>query len=124
MVLQDDYLVNAAKAIAGESFDEPDFSGYSDTDGNVSTSDNSLTNEIGSRSNAVTSRGDKVLEYSSTRSSANVVDTTNGDDIEEVGFFTQSSGDNMQIFIDVANINHTTDFDIEVTEQVEVQRSS
>jgi hypothetical protein len=122
MVLQDDYLINVAKAVAGESFDTLVFTGYSDQDGNISTSDNALTNEIGSRSNAITSRSDKIIEYDSTRSAADVVDTANGDDIEQIGFFTQSSGDNMQIFVDVANINHTTDFDIEITQQVTVDR--
>jgi len=123
MTLQDDYLINVAKAVAGESFDAPDFTGYSDQDGNITTNSSSLTNEIGSRSNAITSRSSKILEYNSTRSAADVVDTTNGDDIEEIAFFTQSSGSNMQIFVDVANINHTTDFDIEVTERVTVDRA-
>jgi len=123
MTLQDKYLVEAAKAVAGEANESIDYSGYSDQDGNITTSDTSLTNEIGSRSVVDVSRSNRQITYSTTRSAANVVDTTNGDDIQEIGLFSDQTGSNMQQYVDVANINQTTDFDIELTQNVTVTRS-
>jgi len=122
MTLQDKYLTEVAKAVAGEGFENIDFSGYSDQDGSVTTSDGSLTNEIGSRQGVTVSRNSKTVQYSTTRSGGDVVDTTNGDNIQEIGLFSDSTGDNMQIFFDVAPINHTTDFDIETTVNVSIER--
>jgi len=122
MTLQNKYLTEAAKALAEESFEAVDFSSYSNQSGGVTSSSTSLTNEIGNREEVSVSRQGTEIDYITTRSSTEVVDTSNGDDIQEIGFNSDSSGSDLQMYIDVANINQTLDFDVETTQKVIVER--
>jgi len=123
MTIQNLYLTEVAKLINGESADLPSHIGFSNQDGSITTSSTSLTNEIGSRGLVSTTRTGTEVTYVGTRAAGDVVDTTNGDTLEEIGYFNDSSGSNMQFFIDLAPITHTTNFDVEVSFQVKIQRN-
>jgi len=122
MTLQNSYLNTVARLLAENN--EIDLSGYSNQKSNVIPADDTLTNEIGSREDVTITRAGTTLNYNTTRSSANVVDAQNGDDIKEIGLFLTNSNDDLQVYTDVANIVQTTDFDIETTVQVNVERAS
>lgn len=122
MTLQDTYLTEAAKALNDESFLLPNYVGISNKDSTVGTTANSLTNEIGGRSSASSSRNNDTVTYEAVRSSTDVVDTTNGDTIEEIGFFDKSTGGTMLTFDDIPSIEQTIDFDVDITKNVTLER--
>jgi len=123
MTLQDSYLTEAAKALNNESFLLPSHVGVSNQDSTVGVTANSLTNEIGSRSTANSSRNNDTITYEAVRQSTAVVDTTNGDTIEEIGFFNTSTGGTMLTFDDIPGIEQTIDFDVDITKNVTMERS-
>jgi hypothetical protein len=124
MTLQNNYLENAASLISGNGGEVIEWGGFGDTDGQVSTSDNALTNEIGNRTAVTTSKSGTKITYDFSRPATDVVDTANGDTIEQIGLFTDETGNTLNIFFDVGEINHTTNFDINTSIDVEVQRGS
>jgi len=84
------------------------------------TSDDSLTTEIGSRnvvSLSVNNAGSLV--YSSTRPASDVVDTVNGDIIEAIGMYADSTGGTVQISEDLPTLQQGLNFDLNVQFSVE-----
>jgi len=122
MTLQDKYLEETAKALNNESYSLPSHVGISNQDSSVGVTANSLTNEIGSRLTANSSRNNNTVSYQAVRSSTQVVDTTNGDTIEEIGLFDASSGGDMFTFDDIPSIEQTIDFDVDITKNVTIER--
>jgi len=122
MTLQNSYLNTVARLLAENN--DINFSGYSNQNSSIIPADDALTNEIGVREDVTVTRDGTTVNYNTTRSSSNVVDTQNGDDIKEIGLFLTDNGDDLQVYTDVANIVQTTDFDIETTIQVNVNRAS
>jgi hypothetical protein len=122
MTLQDNYLEEVAKTLNRESSNLPAWIGVSDQDGGVTIASGDLTNEIGSRSSVTRLRNNKRVVYNGSRLSTDVVDTANGDVLEQIGFFGTETGSDLQLFIDLAPVTQTTDFDVEVTFAVNVDR--
>jgi len=122
MTLQDKYLEETAKALSNESYSLPSHVAISNQDSSVGVTANSLTNEIGSRLASNSNRNDDTVSYEAVRSSTDVVDTTNGDTIEEIGFFDASSGGDMLTFDDIPSIEQTIDFDVDITKNVTPER--
>jgi len=120
MGLQDSFLDSAANAISSSI--SVSYIGFSNQDGSVTNASSTLTNEIGVRNSITRTDSGRTVTFSGTRTAGDVVDTTNGDEILEIGFFETQSGDDLQVFIDSAGVTHTQNFDIEVTAEVEVTR--
>ena len=123
MTLQDKYLEETAKALSNESYSLPSHVAISNQDSSVGVTANSLTNEIGSRLSSNSNRNGDTVSYEAVRSSTDVVDTTNGDTIKEIGFFDASSGGDMLTFDDIPSIEQTIDFDVDITKNVTPERN-
>jgi hypothetical protein len=124
MTLQDSYLTEVAKSLNNETAEFPMWLGVSNQGGSVSLLSDSLTNEIGSRGPVNRTRTNKKITYNGTRSAVNVVDVSNGDTLREIGYFVSETGSDLQLFIDLAPVTQTTDFDVEVSFVVNVDREA
>ena len=123
MTITDDFLNNMAKAAAGESFNTiSHFSVGETVVTSVLPTDTVLAGEVGSRITASAARTNNSIEFTGVRTTADVVDTVNGDDIATFGSNTASTGSNLQSGTKVAGVTHTDTFDLELILTVTVTR--
>lgn len=123
MGFNDKQLEELAKALAGESFENPNYIGFSESEDAVDLASETFPTEVGSRKQLAISRTVNVVTLNAVRSATDVVDTVNGDDLRRVGTF--NTGSSTIPFEDEAmgKINHTINFDIDFNFDIEVDRN-
>jgi len=123
MTLTDAFLVNMAKAAAGESYDTIQyFSVGETTTASISPTLTILPGEVGTRITATKSRTGNVIEITGTRRTTDVIDTTDGDTIATFGTTTDLAGSTLQSGLPVAGVTHTSAFDIDFIVTMTVTR--
>lgn len=119
MVLNDNFLDDVADSITGfishfgitESVFTPD------------PTDTTLPGELAGRVTTSTSKSGVEITFTGTRSSAVVLDTTNGDDWKGIGWFNASTSGDLEAAISTTGILQTTNFDVEVQLKVTPRRT-
>ena len=123
MAITDIFEIEVAKAIAGESASMPSHTGVSSDAVAVLTTDTSLSNEMGTREAVTTARTDNTIQFTSIRSSVDVIDTVSGDPIRQVGIFNTATQPNgLLAGTTVDGVTQTTSFDLEIIFDLEVVR--
>ena len=127
-MINDKFITETAQAIAGESFDIPNYSNVSDdlafTD--IDATDVDMNGEIGTRLANTISRTDDSVAYSAIRSgTTDIVATSGGDLIEGFGTFSLSTGSNLMTEVSLDTpFTHTSSFDVELITTIDIARSS
>lgn len=85
--------------------------------------DTSLSGELTGRSTMSNTVVDNEVIFLGVRSSADVIDTVNGDDWKGIGFFNASTSGDLADLISTTGINQTTSFDVEVQLSITPSRS-
>lgn len=123
MTLTDNFLVEMAKALAEESYTVPSHLAFATTEvASIATTDTALSGEIGTREALSKSRSDKSITFTAMRSGTDVIDTTNGDELESSGFLNASTNGTFLWGITHPGITQTTVFDLEWEVQIDVRR--
>jgi hypothetical protein len=121
MVLTTSFLTEVAKAINDEgSVTLPSHLAFGETTIVASPSVTSVTDEVGTRPTASSTRNGTTVTYNGIRSGTDVVDTVNGDTLAASHLMTASSGGSVQAVQSLPNIRHTTSFDVEMQFEVSV----
>ncbi len=122
MTIYDNYLKEVAKSTNGESFVYPTHDLFSTDAVTVDVTATSVTGEIGSRKSLTGARVDNQVQWSALRTSADVVDTSNGDTLKSIGMITASSGGTLMTVQSPFQILHTTNFEVEFINNVIIRR--
>lgn len=99
------------------------YAGITETTINPDPTDTSLTGELAGRFSMSSSTSGDSAVFLGTRSSAAVIDTTNGDNWKGIGFFNASTSGDMFASISTTGILQTTSFDVEVEITITPQRT-
>lgn len=125
-MITDSFLNEVAKAIGNESYNVPAYLAVGTADVSiVAGSDTSISGEISPRISLDKTGSANYREFSAIRSGSDVLDTTNGDDIETVGIFntaTQATSDPLLTGVVINGVTQTTAFDVEFVVNIEVNR--
>ena len=126
-MITDNFLYEMSKILNGDSYLIPAYMAVGTTDvANILSTDTSLSGEIGTRKILTSTRSDNATEFSAIRSSTDVEDTTNGDDLESTGLFnnlTQSTTEKLLTGVPLSGITQTTTFDIEFLTNIRFNRT-
>jgi len=123
MTTTDNQLIEGAKALAGESYSTASYLAVATTEvANILVTDTALAGEIGTREALDITRTSNSVDFTAIRSGADVIDTSNGDDIKSSGTMTASSGGILLSGATHGGITQTTNFDLEFIYQQTVDR--
>jgi len=125
-MITDNFLYEISKALNGDGYLIPAYLAVGTTDITaIDSADTSISGEIGTRKTVTLSRSTNTNEFSAIRSSTDVEDTVNGDNLESMGLFnnlTQSTSEKLLTGVALSGITQTTAFDIEFVVNLEVNR--
>jgi len=120
-VIHDVFLTDIPKAIDNaSSYDVVDELAVSNQGDSLEVFDTVLDNEIGSRVPVTVTTNGNTVRFRGLRGGPSVVDTVNGDDIEQFGFFV--GGGDLRLSQNLFALTHTVDFDIDFGFEVEFVR--
>lgn len=122
MPVNDKRLEELAKAVAGQTSATTSYLGFSEATTAVDTSATSFASEVGSRVALTNVRTLNEVEFVGLRSSTDVVDTVNGDDLNKIGTFETNVSTQQFEESNLSGINHTINFDVEVVINFAVNR--
>jgi hypothetical protein len=88
--------------------------GITETTITPNPTDTILSGEIGTRVSMTSNVVGNEVTFSGIRSSASVLDPTNGDDWKGIGFFNASTGGDLFSILSTTGILQSTNFDVEV----------
>ena len=121
MAIKDEFLEDVAKAVVGSDYAPITRIGFAETD--TPTSNAQLVDELGDRKTVSRFNTNNQIELEAARFGTDVVDQTNGDIIEAIGYLqSDDSGDVLRITIDLDSLQHTRDFDLSFRTVVTVNK--
>lgn len=126
MTITNNFEIELAKAVNNEVYKFP---GYQAVGTGVTTSIDitatALNTEIGTRNSLTGVRNINTVEFTTIRSSTDVVSTSTGDVITNTGMTTDSvagTSDLLLTGIPVSGVTHTINFDLEFINSITIQR--
>lgn len=120
-MINDNFLVELAKALAGESYVVPTYLAFGSSVLTESATSTSLSGEFGSRVAVTDSRALNVVTFNGLRSGASV-STSAGDTLNGMALFSSSSGGTILTNTALSSIIHSTAYDIEVDSVITISR--
>jgi len=120
-MINEQFLVNSAKAFNGESYSVPSYFLVSTSTASVSAASTSISEEIGSREALTSSRVTNVVTYNNIRAGASVIAST-GNDIRTIALMTASTNGSVMTSLNVGGIVQTTAFDIDFDWSIRYKR--
>jgi len=85
--------------------------------------DTTLDGELAGRITMSNTTSGNEVTFTGVRSSASVIDTTNGDNWKGIGFFDAASSGELESAISTTGIIQTTSFDVEVQLKITPKRA-
>ena len=122
-MIKDAYLVEIAKGMNSESYVTPSHLLISTDELTPDATTQVISGEIGTRETTSNSRDGSTMTLEVTRSSASVIDTVNGDDINTVGLSSALTSGTTLTQDTVTGILQTTDFDVQFIYNITPRRS-
>lgn len=122
MTIRDGLLEETTKALNGEDFKIIDFFGVSGSTVEEPVDSAEFPGQIGNRIATSRSRSGNQITLNAVRLTVDVVDTVDGDVIEQVGTMFDSTGDGTATSTLVNSITHTIAFDLELIAELTIDR--
>lgn len=122
MTIRDGLVEEATKALNGESFKLIEFFAVSGSTVEEPPSSTAFPGQIGDRLPTARSRLGDTITFNAVRSSVDVVDITDGDDLNQVALTFLATGDETAASTPINEITHTINFDLELIAELKVSR--
>lgn len=121
-MINDEYLIDVAKALNAESISNISHSTFGSTSMTITPTLTSIDNELSTRQTITRSRTDNVVSHVSLKSGASVTSPT-GEYLYTSALFTALTGGIPRIAVSLPGLLQTTGFDIEGNWSITVSRS-
>lgn len=116
-----EYLNDVTKAIIGDSFDLVSHQSWTDDTFTLNDSLEQFPSEVGPRSTVLLSRDDNEVIVTSFRTTNQIQDVDDGDDLTGTGLEVSSGGGVLRVATDL-DLTHTVGFDFQTTWTITFER--
>jgi hypothetical protein len=120
-MINDEYLIDVAKALNGEIITDVDYIGFGATSITITPTMTDLSGEYSPRASIIKSRTSNAINVYGTRSGTSVLSST-GDYLNSSALFLALTGGIPRVIVDLPNLLQTTNFDIETNWNITISR--
>jgi hypothetical protein len=122
-MINDNFLTEMAKALAGESYVVPAYLAFGSDVITESTTTTSLSGEFGTRGSLTDSRSSQTVTFTGLRLGATIA-TSAGETLNAMSLNSSSTSGSHLSEVLLSSILHTTAYDIEVVWQITTARQT